>query len=189
MKLTAGRIVRLGNLVAATITLSPSEWSVITFIQPKTHAQTVLTPHAHTCSWLNAHSRIYCINPHAPQLSSWRPRIVISDSCSLSVKYNRNKFDNCNHLSIISDSLALWQDREKGKLWISNGTNFTIWLWTKSQVHEWIILINQQQAYESFWYEGWQRDFLHYKELIKHLSVISANRVYMAYAECIDGQQ
>lgn len=83
---------------------------------------------------------------------------MISNSYSLSVKYYRNKFDNCNHLSIISNSLACRQGREKRKSWISNGTNFTKWSWTKSQFHEWIILINQQQATESF-HEKLMMDF------------------------------
>lgn len=84
---------------------------------------------------------------------------MISNSYSLSVKYYRNKFDNCNHLSIISNSLACRQGREKRKSWISNGTNFSKWSWTKSQFHEWIILINQQQAYESFHHERLMKAF------------------------------
>lgn len=37
-----------------------------------------------------------------------------------------------------------------------------------------MILIKQQQAYESFQYEGWRRGFLHHKEPIRCPSVISA---------------
>lgn len=113
-------------------------------------------------------------------------RTMISNSYSLSVKYYRNKFDNCNHLSIILNSLACRRGREKRKSWISNGTNFTKWSWTKSQFHEWIILINQQQAYESFHHERLMEGFFFFiTKSRSNITTISAKPVCTSVSECV----
>lgn len=112
MKPTAGK-----KTVIPPLTPCHRSPSIITFIPAAV---------AHTLAWLarapseiqyrpDVHTRDIHTHTLAGASCSLACTIrrLISNSYSLSVKYYRNKFDNCNHLSIISDSLALWQDWEK----------------------------------------------------------------------------